>query len=55
MQDLAVRPVDGGEGHSGDRKWEEESSGTVDILDKRLLHHESDVGLTTVAAETQNR
>jgi hypothetical protein len=53
VQDLAVCPVDGGEEQSGDRNWEEEPSATVDIFDKRLLQHESDVGLTAVAAETR--
>jgi hypothetical protein len=35
VRELAVRPVDGGEGQSGDKKWEEELSATVDKLDKR--------------------
>jgi hypothetical protein len=54
VRELAVRPVNGGEGQSGDKKWEEELSATVDKLDKRLLQHESDMGLTAVAAESEN-
>jgi hypothetical protein len=53
VRELAVRPVDGGEGQSGDKKWEEELSATVDKLDKRLLQHESEMGVTAVAAETE--
>jgi hypothetical protein len=53
VRELAVRPVDGGEGQSGDKKWEEELSATVDKLDERLLQHESDMGLTTAAVETE--
>ncbi|KAJ9585115.1 hypothetical protein L9F63_020545, partial [Diploptera punctata] len=43
VRELAVRPVDGGEGQSSDKQWEEELSATVDKLDKRLLQHESDM------------
>jgi hypothetical protein len=53
VRELAVRPVDGGEGQSGNKKWEEELSATVDKLDKRLQQHESDMGLTAVATETE--
>lgn len=43
MRELAVRPVDGGEGQSSDSQWEEELTATVDRLDKRLMQHESAV------------
>lgn len=49
----AVRPVDGGEGQSGDTQWEEESSAAVDKPDRRLLQHESDMVLPAVAAKTE--
>ena len=52
VRELAVRPVDGGEGQSSDKQWEEELSATVDKLDKRLLQHESDMQLAEVASQT---
>lgn len=43
LRDLAVRPVDGGEGQSSDSLWEEELNATVHKLDERLMQHESAV------------
>ncbi|XP_069678062.1 SH3 domain-binding protein 5 homolog [Periplaneta americana] len=51
VRELAIRPVDGGEGQSSDRQWEEELSATVEKLDKRLQRHESDMELAAVASE----
>jgi hypothetical protein len=53
VQELAVRPLDGGEGQSSDKQWEEELSATVDRLDKRLLQHESDVLPAVVAPKPE--
>ena len=43
LRELAVRPVDGGEGQSSDSLWEEELTATVDRLDKKLMQQESAV------------
>jgi hypothetical protein len=50
---VEVRPVDGGEGHSSDTKWEEEQNATVDKLDRRLLQHESDMLSADVARKRE--
>jgi flagellin-like hook-associated protein FlgL len=43
LRELAVRPVEGGEGQSSDSQWEEELTAAVHKLDKRLMQHESAV------------
>jgi hypothetical protein len=53
VQELAVRPLDGGEGQSSDKQWEEELSATVDRLDKRLLQRESDILPAVVAPKPE--
>ncbi|PSN33342.1 SH3 domain-binding protein 5 [Blattella germanica] len=54
VRELAVRPVDGGEGQSSDKQWENELNATVDKLDKRLLQHESDMELAAIASQTDD-
>lgn len=43
LRELAVRPVDGGEGQSSDGLWEKELTAAVHRLDERLMQHESAV------------
>lgn len=42
FKELAVRPVDGGEGRSTDESWESELRSAVDKLDRAMLMRELD-------------
>lgn len=53
FKELAVRPVDGGEGKSTDEVWESELKSTVDKLDHMMLMKECSKELSEFAARKQ--
>lgn len=53
FKELAVRPVDGGEGKSTDEVWESELKSTVDKLDHIMLMKECSKELNEFAARKQ--
>lgn len=53
FKELAVRPVDGGEGKSTDEVWESELKSTVDKLDHMMLMRECSKELNDFASEVR--